>query len=106
MPLLGAATQEDHQHAAVPPEIDPVAGAAVDLQFGRALTDRLDVRGISIGKSSNCNGDSCGGLRIEPVIPIPKRDTTVVLYSAISIFGTIFVTNFLFQNFRILEIYC
>ncbi|MGY3650700.1 hypothetical protein ACVWW2_005991 [Bradyrhizobium sp. LM4.3] len=59
------------------PKLDPVAGAAVDLQFGRALTDRLDVRGISIGKSSNCNGDSCGGLRIEPVIPIPKRDTTV-----------------------------
>jgi hypothetical protein len=106
LPLLGAATQEDHQHAAVPPEIDPVAGAAVDLQFGRALTDRLDVRGISIGKSSNCNGDSCGGLRIEPVIPIPKRDTTVDAVFRDLDLGTIFVTNFLFQNFRILKTYC
>ncbi|WP_210161415.1 hypothetical protein, partial [Bradyrhizobium liaoningense] len=26
---------------------------------------------------SNCHGDSCGGLRVEPIMPFPEWTTTV-----------------------------
>jgi len=37
LPSLGAAAEKNDKHLAVPTEINPIAGAAIDFQFGSAF---------------------------------------------------------------------
>jgi len=41
--LLHAAGEQNNKPAAVPPEVNAVAGAKINLVFENAVTDRLDV---------------------------------------------------------------
>jgi len=61
---LGAATQQDHQHLAVPTEINPVARPAVNPEFGGPFADRFDVGGVAIPKPADRCCDTRRGLRV------------------------------------------
>jgi hypothetical protein len=74
---LGAATEKNDQHLAVPSEIDPIAGTTVDLQFSRTFADRLDVRRIALTQPFDRDGYACGRLGIEAVEPLPERVASI-----------------------------
>src|SRR5215472_5530217 len=70
---FGSSAQENDQDLAVPTEVDPVAGTAIDPQFSSALADRLDVRRVALAQplDSNTHDRSCVCVQI--IEPSPER---------------------------------
>src|SRR2546430_7836512 len=72
LPSLGAAAEQNDQHFAVPAEVNTIAGAAIDLEFGSAFTDRFDVRGVTLGEPLDRDRHAGRRLHIETVEPSPE----------------------------------
>jgi hypothetical protein len=68
--LLRAAGEQDHQPIAVPPEIDPVAWAEIDLVFQNAATHGFDGREIAIGDSFQGRCDLRRCMHVEAAQPL------------------------------------
>lgn len=70
---FGPASQKDDKRLAVPSEIDAIAGAAIDLEFGSAVADRLHLRGVAVCELRQSHRHNCRCLRVQIVEPLAKR---------------------------------
>jgi hypothetical protein len=77
LPLLGAASQQDHQHIPVSPEMNPTPRSLIDLIFEHAPTDRLDVREITLFEPSQRHRHLRCRRRIKVGEPVFERTLSV-----------------------------
>jgi hypothetical protein len=71
LPFLRATAKQDHQHVAIAPEVNPVAGTEIDLVFEYAPTNGFHVGKIALldasdrarATDSNSANQSAKGLR-------------------------------------------
>ncbi len=70
---FGPASEQDDKRLAVPSEIDAVAWATIDLEFGCAISDRLHLRGVAIRKPRQSHRHNRRCLRVQIVEPRAKR---------------------------------
>jgi hypothetical protein len=76
LPAFGAAAKQNDQHLAIPTEVNPKAGTAIDLQFGGALADWLDVRRVALGEPLDRDSHAGRRLHVEIVEPSPEGAAT------------------------------
>jgi len=70
--LLRAAGEENKKPVAVPPEVNSIAGALIDLVFENAATDRFDVGRVAIRHALKRRGYLRRGLNVERAQPLRK----------------------------------
>jgi hypothetical protein len=75
LPFLGAPAKQDHQRAAVAPEVNPVAGTKIDSVFEHALANGLHVGKITLLDAGNCRCYLCSRDRFQFREPIRERAT-------------------------------
>src|SRR5262249_22748442 len=74
---LGSTAQENDQRPAVPTEINPVAGTAIDLQFSGAFANPLDVRCVAFAQPLDSNTHTRGRLCVQIIEPPPEWANSV-----------------------------
>ncbi len=68
--LLRATAQQDNQRIAHYPEINPVTGAMIDLQFLQPAADAFDIGRIAALQTIQRDNDTGSSLSIEIVEPL------------------------------------